>query len=159
MCLCVCASVWVCAPVHVCVYACECVCACACVCARCASAAAWEHACIPVNFISCINTECQCSANCTILWGQTKVCEFCIAASYSCAPLPIAQPGPLLPAAGGRGLGGKGQAVVGRGILSARHFEQKIFSATAPLNTWIAPPWNEYIFNHRFTSMSPSKKQ
>jgi len=76
---------------------------------------------IPVNLINCITRECQCSANCTILWGQNKVCEFCMAASLflrfcmaaspcSCAPLPLAQPGPLLPAAGGWGLKGKVQA-------------------------------------------------
>ena len=121
MCMCVCACVCkgaresvcapcVCVPVHV--------CACACVCAfvrLCISAALLLHesiaACIHVNFISCITTECQCSANCLILWGQTNVCEFCMAASpCSCAPLPLAQPGPLLLAAGGRGLGGKVQA-------------------------------------------------
>jgi len=33
-----------------------------------------------------------------------------MAASCSCIPLPLAQPSPLLPAAGKRGLGGKGQA-------------------------------------------------
>ena len=42
--------------------------------------------------------------------GQTKFCESCMAASCSCAPLPLAQSGLLLPAAGGRGLGGNGQA-------------------------------------------------
>jgi hypothetical protein len=122
LCLCVracaCVSVRVCAcvlcaPVHVCVRVYVCVSVCAHVCARCAPA----HfcCCIPVNFISCITTECQCSANCTILWGQTKVCEFCMAASpCSCAHLPLAQPGPLLPAAGGRGLGGKVQAERGK---------------------------------------------
>jgi len=111
----------------VCEFVCACVCtlcACACVYARCAPArvcarcvcvhvVCLQHACIPVNYISCIATECQCSANCTILWGQTKVCEFCMAASLcSCAPLPLAQPGPLLPA-GGQGLGGKVQEECG----------------------------------------------
>jgi len=58
---------------------------------------------IPVNLIRLPTTECQC----TILWGQNKVCEFCMAASpCSCAPLPLAQPGRLLPA-GGQGLGGR----------------------------------------------------
>jgi len=38
--------------------------------------------------------------------------------------LPLAQPGPLLPAAGERGPGAKGQAERGGGILSACHFEQ-----------------------------------
>ena len=89
---------------------------------------------IPVNLINCITRECQCSANCTILWGQNKVCEFCMAASLflrfcmaaspcSCAPLPLAQPGPLLPAAGGRVWGGRCRRS-GGGILSARHLEQ-----------------------------------
>ena len=74
---------------------------------------------IPVNLIRLPTTECQC----TIQWGQNKVCEFCMAASpYSCALLPLAQPSPLLPAAGGRG--GKVQAERGGGILSACHFEQ-----------------------------------
>jgi hypothetical protein len=90
----------VCAPVHVCV----CVCVCVWMCVRmCVHVVRLQHACIPVNFISCITTECKCSANCTILWGQTKVCKFCMAASCSCAPLPFAQPGPpcLLQAGGG----------------------------------------------------------
>jgi hypothetical protein len=108
MCVCVCAPVSVCAPAHVCV--CDFVCTCVCTLCACAFLLLHEHACIPVNFISCITTECQCSANCTTLWGQTKVCEFCMAASLcSCAPLPLAQPGLLLPAAGRRGLGGKVQ--------------------------------------------------
>jgi len=85
-CACVCARLCarvlerecVCAPVHVCMRVCACVRLCMCgvcvrvyvcvyVCARCAPA----HfcCCIPVNFSSCITTECQCSANCTILWG------------------------------------------------------------------------------------------
>jgi len=73
---------------------------------------------IPVNLISSIITECQCSANCTILWGHNKVCKFCMSAgTCSCAPLPLAQPGMLLPAAGGRGLGGKVQAEQGGRLL------------------------------------------
>ena len=93
---CACVRLCVSATVHV------CVCLCAHVCARCVPVHLLLHACIPVNFSSCITTECQCSANCTILWGQTKVCESLF--------LPLAQPDPLLPAAGGQGLGGKVQA-------------------------------------------------
>ena len=115
ICMCFCACVHLCEYVHLCicvcmcVYVCVCECVCVCVCTSWACAFLL-HACIPVNFISCITTECQCSANRTFLWGQTKVCEFCMAASCSCAPLPLTHPGLLLPAAGGRGLGGNGQA-------------------------------------------------
>jgi len=81
---CACVRLCVSATVHV------CVCLCAHVCARCVPVHLLLHACIPVNFSSCITTECQCSANCTILWGQTKVCKFCMAASpSSCGPLPL----------------------------------------------------------------------
>jgi len=97
----------VCAPVQVCLRVCIRVCVCVSLCA---------HVCvhvvrlrIPVNLIRLPTTECQC----TILWGQNKVCEFCMAASpCSCAPLPLAQPGRLLPA-GGQGLGGKVQEECG----------------------------------------------
>ena len=113
VCVCACVSVRLCKCVRMCM--CECgrmcvhvVCLYMCVHVR------LQHACIPVNFISCIITECQGSANCTIRWGQTKVCKFCMAASpCSCAPLPLAQSGPLLPAAGGWGLVGKVQAEQG----------------------------------------------
>jgi len=97
-----CVSVCACACVSACLYMCVCVCVCVCV-SLCA------HVCvhvvrlrIPVNLIRLPTTECQC----TIQWGQNKVCEFCMAASpCSCAPLPLAQPGPLLPV-GGQGLAG-----------------------------------------------------
>jgi len=90
----------VCVCVHVRVRELMCVSVCASLCA---------HVCvhvvrlrIPVNLIRLPTTECQC----TIQWGQNKVCEFCMAASpCSCAPLPLAQPGPLLPV-GGQGLAG-----------------------------------------------------
>jgi hypothetical protein len=112
-CVCVCARACACVSVRVraCVSACACACVCACV-YMCVSLCVYVvRLRIPVNLISCIIKECQCSANCTILWGQKKVCEFCMAASpCSCAPLPLAQPGPLLPAAGGWGLKGKVQA-------------------------------------------------
>jgi len=121
--VCACACVCACVCMCVCEFVCACVCtlcACACVYARCAPArvcarcvcvhvVCLQHACIPVNYISCIATECQCSANCTILWGQTKVCEFCMAASpCSCAPFPLA----VCPWAGskGKGAGGVGGA-------------------------------------------------
>ena len=139
-CACACVSVRVCTCVSVC--ACACVRACVCVCVH-----MFVHVvrlcrccCMLASLNSCIITECQCSANCTILWGQTKVCEFCMAASpSSCAPLPHAQPGPLLPAAGGRGLGVKAMAVRGGG--------------SSPLVTWnnnyfsLPPPRNKYIIN------------
>ena len=131
---------------------------CAHVCARCAPAhvcarCAPEACCIPVNFISCITTECQyianstipvnviscitteCQyiANCTILWGQIKVCKFCMAASpCSCAPLPLAQRGPLLPAAGGRGLGGKVQAKRGGASSPLVTLNNNYFSLPPP---------------------------
>jgi len=125
--VCACACVCVCVCVCVCMFVCVSVCAH--VCARCAPA--HFYCSIPVNFISCITTECQCSANCTFLWGQIKVCEFCMAASpCSSAPLPLAQPGPLLPAAGG--WGGKGAGGAGGGILSACPFKEQLFFATAP---------------------------
>ena len=64
--------------------------------------------------------------------GQTKVCEFCMAASCTCAPLPLAQPGPLLPTAGGRGLGGKGQANGGVASSPLITSNNKCFFAAAP---------------------------
>jgi len=105
LCMCVCVFVYVCVCLCVCVFVCVCVCVSLC-----------AHVCvhvvrlrIPVNLIRLPTTECQC----TILWGQNKVCEFCMAASpCSCAPLPLAQPGRLLPA-GGQGLGGKVQEECG----------------------------------------------
>jgi hypothetical protein len=92
----VCMSVCACACVSACLYTCVCVSLCAHVCVHVVRLR------IPVNFIRLPITECQC----TILWGQNKVCEICLAASpSSCAPLPLAQPGPLLPV-GGQGLAG-----------------------------------------------------
>ena len=138
----------VCAPVHVCMRVCACVRLCMCgvcvrvyvcvyVCARCAPA----HfcCCIPVNFSSCITTECQCSANCTTLWGQTKVCDIYMAASpYSCAPLPLAQPGPLLPA-GGQGLGGKVQAEWGGASSLLVTLNNRYFLLPLPKKTELLP--------------------
>jgi hypothetical protein len=51
--------------------------------------------------------------------GQTKVCEACLAASCSCAPLPLAWPGPLLPDARGRGWGGEQGGGPDRSLLAA----------------------------------------
>ena len=130
VCVCVCVSVSVCACacVSACLYTCVCMCVCLC-----------AHVCvhvvrlrIPVNLIRCITTECQCSANCTILWGQNKVCKFCKAASpCSCAPLPLAQPGPLLPA-GGQGLGGKVQAEWGGASSPLVTLNNKFFLLPLP---------------------------
>jgi hypothetical protein len=119
MCMCICVCVCACVSMCpcACVFACVCMCVyvcvslCAHVCAHCAPA----HFCCCMSMLASLSaslhylliTGCQCSANCTIK-DQTKVCEFCMAASpCSCAPLPLAQPGSLLPAAGGQGLGGK----------------------------------------------------
>jgi len=130
---------------------------CVCVCVRACVFRCCMRTCIPANFISCITTECQCSVNYTILWGQTKVCEFCMAASpCSFAPLPLAQLGPLLPDAGGRGLGGKGQAERGDPLRSS--LQTNIFSLPPPYN----PIIKKYIFYYGFTSKyvtAPSKNQ
>jgi len=104
VCACACVSVRVCAcmfaPVHVCVCARECVH----VVRLCINAAARLHSCL--NFTCC--TECSANAIPTLQsWGQGLLA--CMAASCSCAPLPLAQPGLLLPAAGGQGLGGKAE--------------------------------------------------
>jgi hypothetical protein len=114
----VCACACVCARLCARVLERECVCGvCMCVCARvCAR-------CAPAHFRCCLRAclhPCQLHKlhnhkmpmQCQLYnpVGANKVCEFCMAASCSCAPLPLTQPGPLLPAAGGRGLGGEGQA-------------------------------------------------
>ena len=123
VCVCVCAHACECVSVRVCacvsVCACACVCACVYMCVRmCVHVVSLR---IPVDQLHNHRMPMQCQLY--NLWGQNKVCEFCMAASpYSCALLPLAQPSPLLPAAGGRG--GKVQAERGGGILSACHFEQ-----------------------------------
>jgi len=59
-----CVSVCVCVCAPVCVRLCMCVCVCAHVCTLCTRAflLLHEHACIPVNFIICITTECNANA-------------------------------------------------------------------------------------------------
>ena len=105
--LCVCVCVCACACVFVCVSVCACVCLCVfvCVCAHeCVhvvrlriSAAACLHS--YLNFICC-RMQCRCNTNYTIL-GANQGLLGCMATSFSCAPLPLTQPGLLLPAAGG----------------------------------------------------------
>jgi len=140
-CVCVCArvleNVCVCAPVHVCLCVCApvCVCLCVCVCLRmcvfvCVCVCARECACCaPAHFCCCMRAclhsclnficcrmQCRCNTNYTIL-GANQGLLGCMAASCSCAPLPLTQPGLLLPAPGGRGLGGRGRRS-GGGILA-----------------------------------------
>jgi len=110
--VCVCLCVCVCACVYLCVFVCVCVCVCA---RQCMSFLLLLHDSMlaslsQFNLLHNHRMQYQCNANHTILWGQTKVCGSCMAASCSCAPLPLAQSCPLLPAACGRGLGEKGQA-------------------------------------------------
>jgi len=82
LCMCVCASVRLCVCAFVCVCACACVCLCVYVCVHVSvhvvrlriSAAAREHACIPVS--TSFVAECSADAIPTIQsWGQTKVCS------------------------------------------------------------------------------------
>ena len=149
MCTCVCACVRLCECVYLCmcVRVCECVCVCACICecvcvfARvcvhvvglCISAAAFLSTYLVVQPRN-VNT-----VPTVILWGKTKVCEFCMAASCSCAPLPLAQPGLLLPAAGGRGLGGKGQAERGGHLLRSSLETANIHRYRPPKNLIRSP--------------------
>ena len=70
VCVCACVSVRVYACVSVC--ACACVYVCVCTLRACPFLLLHEHACIPVNYITCISTECQCSSNCLILWGKPR---------------------------------------------------------------------------------------
>ena len=118
---------------HVCVFVYVCVSLCAHMCVHVVRLR------IPVNLIRCITTECQCSANCTILWGQNKVYKFCMAASpCSCAPLPLAKPGPLLPA-GGQGLGGKVQAEWGGASSLLVTLNNRYFLLPLPKKTELLP--------------------
>jgi len=129
VCVCVCACACVCAPVHVCVRLCMCVRVCVRVCLllQCCCMLAS----LSTSFVHNHRMQCQCYANCTILWGQTKVCESCMAASCSCAPLPLS---PVCSCCR--------RAERGGGVLSARHFEQKIlFTTTPPIN--MLPPFHE----------------
>ena len=79
------------AVARVCVFTCLCMRVCVCVCVRlCISAALLLHegACLhpcQLHLLHNHKMQCQCNANCTILWGQTKVYKSCMAASCSCA--------------------------------------------------------------------------
>ena len=147
VCMCVCMCVCVRAHVHVCVRVCACVsvCACACVCACvcvcvcvCVHLRMYVHvvrlqqACIPVNFMGCITTECQCSANCTILWGQNKVASSAwlrvLVLALNCLLLSPVRSCLLQAVWGGRWRRSRG------GILSARHFERIIIRYRPPRN-------------------------
>jgi hypothetical protein len=82
-CMCVCTCV------HVCVCACVCVRVCVRVCApvHIICAAVCLHPCLMLASLSLLHShrlQCQCNANYTILEGQSKVCESCMAASCSC---------------------------------------------------------------------------
>jgi len=138
MCACACVSVRVCVCAPVCVCACECVCMCVCVHAReCVhvvrlriSAAAREHACIPVS--TSFVAECSADAIPTIQsWGQTKVCSAAwlpLVLAFLCLSLsPVCS---CLLQAGAVWGAGVGEA--GGGHLAALN---KMFCITAPLKT------------------------
>jgi hypothetical protein len=148
VCLCVCAYVrlCVCAPVNVCV--CVCVCMHASVCTLCACAFLLLHESM-LAFLSQLHLlqnavptiqscggkticrmQCRCNTNYTIL-GANQGLLGCMAASCSCVPLPLTQPGLLLPAAGGRGLGGRGRRSGGG---ASGRFEQNVLHHGPPKN-------------------------